>query len=1399
MEPTGLFRCYPRRALEVQSSEADYHMNCPKLPCFLFTLVCFASMAGALSASILREATDWNSAAASSAEAEPDSAASAAGDEEPGSTALTNAPPLTISRSQGQLSVRWALTGNNWVLEQAANLTPPIPWAPVSPLLYQTNATNLFITTALPAGNAFYRLRKLVQAVTVPGLAGAWSFDASQSQVAEDSSGHTNSASLTNVTWAAGRIGPGALWFNGAPAGVGASLAWVSNANYAVLPPPGQPFSVSMWINPDALTNGWSGLIGTDANGSNGWHLALQTTGPGTNQLVLAASGLGAASLSVTGRVLLLPGRWYSLAATYDGSEGIIYLDSELIGRATGALLANDQPIYFGGGVANFRSFLGRIDEVRAYTNALTPEAISLAGQWHFDENSGDFTTDSSLHGHPASVSNPAAWDLGKDGSGINLSHSTVFIPNDYSEVLPLTGGSFSISMWLYPNSIGSDWSGLMSCAAGTNTGWSLALAAGTAGQTQLHFWSTNSGGTLDLMASLDLDENMWSKLDITYNGGIATVYLDGRKIKSDSGGIQGNTAPLVVGTVPGTPNFDGIIDELNIYSRERSETEIGPVARVMWETALLNTSTNLALQGSGPPGKPLTYEIVGTLNPTNGTVTHTPGSPIVTYTAGTNKGPDAFAYTVSDGEFTSPPATVTMSVVQPHWLSTNGGTLPPLDGSSPEKAWVAGPSVALDAIWHTNQYYDCFFYAPGEFQTTGWKYGERGTVYSGCKHIGAGSGGLNPTTLKLVNTWDPFGEGVIFSAAYGEFTDGFEIHDLVLDCNAENNPKYAVGEPVSIVIPLVSTGRVDTVTLHWHDAPGEGPAQNFSVCTRAAGINGYATNCHALSSTGEVDTVAVGAETDEIIVRLERRASGVDFYGLEEIEVAGEAAVSLVAATVPGGGESRLISGDANYSILQAVDGDNSTVWASGPENQVQIVLPLQSVTAVSQLALSWNCHLTNGVGQLGPAADYYIQARDPNTGQLYDVPFVRQQRTTNGVELSLFGTAQSNSAIVTGQLIIQLTAKELGVDFYSLREVTLQNGATPVPLKLPTAQNNTKSVLRAFDGDANTEWAGGLQGMVGAIAATGNNLKFTHLKVIGFGTKAWRECFPLVIYTPLEWQAGPAAFGNVVLEDCLFSEPATHNADGLTTVTVAPFPSRTLTNAAIRRCTVSGVKPYFTYSDGFTAVQVENCQVDDCGAGIYFEPDPTQRENVGSVLIRSNVFLNVNQGVVLQFRPNAQFDSLTCVANEIVLSGVGGSGVAACDTCSVGASGSMTSLTVLNNLVRYADWSVHPENFDVGLVSSDIHNAVFGNNLIVLGTPSAIRVRPCPAGIIYPPPQMETCDFVPLPPPLPPTYPPCLDVLPAGYRRGWFNNRDLQGNQLKVKISDSGVVGLAAQQQWP
>src|SRR5258706_14467322 len=131
---------------------------------------------------------------------------------------------------------------------------------------------------------------------------------------------------------------------------------------------------------------------------------------------------------------------------------------------------------------------------------------------------------------------------------------------------------------------------------------------------------------------------------------------------------MQGSVVPLVLGSASGMPNFGGRIDELKIYRRERDESEIGPVARLMWETAFINAATNLVLQGFGPPGKGLSYSIVDTVSPTNGAIIHEPGSATVTYAAGGRKGPDAFAYTVSDGEFTTAPPLVVVSVTEPHW-----------------------------------------------------------------------------------------------------------------------------------------------------------------------------------------------------------------------------------------------------------------------------------------------------------------------------------------------------------------------------------------------------------------------------------------------------------------------------------------------------------------------------------------------------------------------------------------------------------------------------------------------------------------------------------------------------------------------------------------------------------
>src|SRR5258708_22255363 len=95
---------------------------------------------------------------------------------------------------------------------------------------------------------------------------------------------------------------------------------------------------------------------------------------------------------------------------------------------------------------------------------------------------------------------------------------------------------------------------------------------------------------------------------------------------------------------------------------------------------------------------------------PINGTVMNALGSRIVTYTAGARKGPDSFAYTVSDGEFTTPPTIVVVSVVAPHWLSPSGGSPPTVSGSRSRHARGAPPAHALAATSADNRHHPSFF-----------------------------------------------------------------------------------------------------------------------------------------------------------------------------------------------------------------------------------------------------------------------------------------------------------------------------------------------------------------------------------------------------------------------------------------------------------------------------------------------------------------------------------------------------------------------------------------------------------------------------------------------------------------------------------------------------------------
>ena len=70
------------------------------------------------------------------------------------------APLLSITRSNGTVVIAWPRDTTGWTLQSAPGPNVPGDWSVVPTGLYQTNATEVFITINPPAGRAFFRLRK---------------------------------------------------------------------------------------------------------------------------------------------------------------------------------------------------------------------------------------------------------------------------------------------------------------------------------------------------------------------------------------------------------------------------------------------------------------------------------------------------------------------------------------------------------------------------------------------------------------------------------------------------------------------------------------------------------------------------------------------------------------------------------------------------------------------------------------------------------------------------------------------------------------------------------------------------------------------------------------------------------------------------------------------------------------------------------------------------------------------------------------------------------------------------------------------------------------------------------------------------------------------------------------
>lgn len=421
------------------------------------------------------------------------------------------------------------------------------------------------------------------------GPIGHWKLDDASGAVAADSSIYARDGALTGGgAWSSRCNGDRALAFDG-------SSQYVSVASAENLQPTAA-VTAAAWIRGDA----WSGGDSVDAiicKGEDNPHNYQFCIADGRVALMLDESDSG----GIRSSTVLAAGRWYHVAATWDGAEVRLYVDGKLdaapVAR-TAAIGVDTRPLYLGGR-PSADQFDGLIYDARLYNRALQPaelaELAGLVGHWQFDEGAGSVAADSSGAANDAQLAG-ATWiadcygaaALQTDGAGGIAHTSESFDP-------PATG---VIAFWIQ----GAGAPGVVGRICGVGPDWEIRQQP----DGRVVFDVGSDGATTVSTTEPLSDPGRWRHVAVMVDAvdDSYAIYVDGTLQASGvyPNGINEQPAGILsFGTRTGSTEYwAGALRDFRIYSRRLCTEEIAELAAVGAHWKLDETSGTIAADATG-------------------------------------------------------------------------------------------------------------------------------------------------------------------------------------------------------------------------------------------------------------------------------------------------------------------------------------------------------------------------------------------------------------------------------------------------------------------------------------------------------------------------------------------------------------------------------------------------------------------------------------------------------------------------------------------------------------------------------------------------------------------------------------------------------------------------------
>lgn len=215
-------------------------------------------------------------------------------------------------------------------------------------------------------------------------------------------------------------------------------------------------------------------------------------------------------------------------------------------------------------------------------SSSVTAETVSgLDYYFSMDQGAGAVLPDVLGNSDDGDI-NGASWVSGAEGSGLEfgLSDHVNFTSMD------VDASSITISAWIKPYSEGENREGrIISKADGLNEDdhiWMLSFGKKSDDSVYLRFrLRTDLHDTKTIWTSADaVQMNVWQHVAVTYDGDELFIYVNGNQVGSSSD-LIGDVAsdpnmPVAIGGHPGGGRgFDGVIDEVRIYSRSLDQADV--------------------------------------------------------------------------------------------------------------------------------------------------------------------------------------------------------------------------------------------------------------------------------------------------------------------------------------------------------------------------------------------------------------------------------------------------------------------------------------------------------------------------------------------------------------------------------------------------------------------------------------------------------------------------------------------------------------------------------------------------------------------------------------------------------------------------------------------------------